>query len=34
MCYLSYRKTANRESFIYACEIFLVDSKYIIKESY
>ncbi len=34
MCILSYRKTANRESFLYAIEIFILDSSLLIKESY
>lgn len=34
MCALSYRKSANRESLIFACEIFLLDSEKIVKEIY
>lgn len=31
---LSYRKSANRESFLYASELFLIDSNDLLKEKY
>lgn len=31
---LSYKQTANREAFIFACEILLLDSEYVLKEEY
>jgi hypothetical protein len=31
---LSYKKTVNRESFTFACEILSIDSEFVIKEEY